>query len=232
MKTSLLKCYVVSCMVFMTLGCSFSPQVTGFHKGHKIDVNESLSPTVNSSSPSESSSDATAKSEDDPLLAIHTPKPASCINCHEAKRPTPTHYAKQDCVSCHSYPSFKNAAFSHNPTPTTCEGCHARPTTVGLRAYPNQGPPAAFDPNNPAEPGSGHYRGKDCVNCHATPSETVTKFAFTHSKPGPMACLPCHFNDGLNEHGANGRGDLTAFGNCFNCHQNFDKSVSRNWRRP
>lgn len=169
----------------------------------------------------------------DAILAIHTPAPASCINCHENKRPTePVHYPGKDCVTCHAYPSFKGGFFAHAPKPAVCEECHVRPITVGVRAYPNIGTPANFNPNDPTQPGTGHYRGKDCVSCHATPAENATQFTFAHAKQSPEACLPCHFRDGVGEHQGDNRGvELTGFGNCFNCHRNFDQTVRRDWRR-
>ncbi|WP_218109926.1 hypothetical protein [Oligoflexus tunisiensis] len=138
--------------------------------------------------------------------------------------------AKEDCVACHSYPSFKNVqAFSHIPKPPTCETCHARPATAGLRSYPNQGPPARFDPNNKNAPGSGHYVGKDCGTCHATPDEVAATFVFSHSAPKAEFCLPCHFNEGREEHDGDDDVMLRDFGNCFSCHQNFDRNDTRNF---
>lgn len=157
------------------------------------------------------------------LLALHENNTNSCVKCHEAKRPSPTHYAGHDCASCHKFPSFKGGFFAHDPKPTSCEDCHARPSMIGRRAYPNQGPPANFNANDPKALGSGHYRGKDCLSCHLTPKEGATAFVFTHTSPNPQACLPCHFNDGLAEHGNRGNVMLSGFGNCQSCHQNFAK---------
>lgn len=168
-------------------------------------------------------------SGNDPLAALHTGQ-KSCVACHEKDRPAPPHVAKEDCVACHSYPSFKNVqAFSHIPKPPTCENCHARPTTVGLQSYPNQGPPAGFDPNNKNAPGSGHYVGKDCGTCHATPNEGAASFVFSHSAPKPGICLPCHFNDGRGEHDGDDDVMLLDFGNCSSCHQNYDRNATRNF---
>lgn len=172
--------------------------------------------------PSGSTGTETSKTpSEDPVLALHQPMPTTCASCHESKRLTPDHYKGQDCAMCHKYPSFKGGAFAHDPKPATCEGCHARPTTVGLRAYPNQGPPANFDPNDPMAPGSGHYRGKDCSSCHQTPREGATAFVYNHTTPNPGACLPCHFNQGQRRHRNNNNVMLTGFGNCQTCHNNF-----------
>ncbi len=173
--------------------------------------------------------DETIPTATDSLALLHADQ-KSCVSCHEKSRPAPPHIVKEDCASCHSFPSFKTVkAFSHIPKPLSCEGCHARPATAGLRAYPNQGPPAGFDPNNKASPGSGHYVGKDCAACHNTPNEGATAFTFTHSTPKADFCLPCHHNDGQGEHAGDNAIQLQAFGNCFSCHQNFDRNAARNF---
>jgi hypothetical protein len=163
------------------------------------------------------------------LMALHLNQ-VTCVSCHEKDRPAQPHYGKEDCATCHSFPSFKTVKlFTHDPKPATCEGCHARPTTAGLRSYPNQGPPAGFDPNNKAAPGSGHYVGKDCAACHNSPKEQATSFTFTHSAPRADFCLPCHFNEGRGEHANDNDITLRDFGNCFSCHQNFDRNVQRDF---
>ena len=157
----------------------------------------------------------------DGLLALHEANKNSCVQCHETKRPNANHYPGKDCASCHKFPSFKGASFAHNPKPPRCEDCHARPAQVGRRAYPNQGPPANFNAADKTAAGSGHYVGKDCISCHSTPREGATTFSFSHTSPNPQACLPCHFNDGAEEHRNSARVMLTGFGNCQTCHQNF-----------
>ena len=159
----------------------------------------------------------------------HNPPPVSCVGCHEKDRPGAPHIAKNDCASCHAFPTFKRAAFSHSPKLALCEDCHTRPTTTGLRAYPNQGPPIGFNPNDAATLGGKHYVGKDCGSCHLTPDEGATAFAFTHSKPKADFCLPCHFNQGRGEHANDNDVMLNAFGNCASCHPNFDKAVNRSF---
>lgn len=163
------------------------------------------------------------------LAALHAEQ-KSCAQCHEKNRPAPMHYGKEDCATCHSFPNFtERKLFTHMPKPQTCETCHARPATAGLRAYPNQGPPVGFDPNNKAAPGSGHYVGKDCASCHATPAEGAMTFTFSHSTPKADFCLPCHFNDGRGEHANDPAIILRDFGNCFSCHKNFDRNATRNF---
>lgn len=162
-------------------------------------------------------------------LALHTPQPAACGGCHERKRPSATHYPGKDCALCHKYPSFATGTFLHNPKPTECESCHARPTQAGQRAYPNQGPPAGFNAADPKAIGGGHYVGKDCVQCHETPTANGARFVFSHSSPNPQACLPCHFNQGFAQHG--NRQYFTGFGSCTNCHSNFSVQTGRNFGR-
>ncbi|HYX32688.1 MAG TPA: hypothetical protein VE954_06210 [Oligoflexus sp.] len=163
--------------------------------------------------------------------ALHEPTPASCNSCHEKNRPAAPHIANKDCVGCHAFPTFKRVAFSHLPKPAVCEECHARPATAGLRAYPNQGPPVGFLANDPKAMGSRHYVGKDCISCHRTPDEGATAFNFTHSTPRADFCLPCHFNEGRDEHAGDNRAVLLDFGNCASCHRNFDVNVNRGWGR-
>lgn len=162
----------------------------------------------------------------------HTPAPAYCQECHGGQRPVTPHVQTGDCVDCHTHPAWKSAttAFTHTPKPDSCEACHTRPAQTYLRAYPNQGPPANYTANTDY-PGSGHLKGKDCVSCHLTPPEGVAAFSFSHSKPNPGVCLPCHFNKGQQEHNNDANVQLTGFGNCNDCHKNFDKAANRNWGR-
>lgn len=118
--------------------------------------------------------------------------------------------------------------FTHLPKPERCADCHERPEAVGLRAYPNQGPPADFDPAFPGTGGS-HYLGSDCISCHQTPAEGQTAFVFTHSQPNPEACLPCHYNEGQAQHAGSAVVDFSEKGNCHTCHQNFNAEVLRNF---
>ncbi len=155
---------------------------------------------------------------------------APCAQCHEPDRPTQNHIPSGECSSCHSFPDWQAvsiASFSHDPKPDECESCHARPET-GDRAYPNQGPPANFDPNA-ASDGSGHYLGKDCISCHQTPAEGEETFVFSHSQPQADFCLPCHFNGGRGEHANDGFAQLSGFGNCFECHKDFDANGNRSF---
>ncbi len=163
----------------------------------------------------------------------HDPMPQSCAGCHQETRPPLPHVSGGDCAQCHSFPDWKVVkldAYKHEPKPEACVGCHLRPTQVGNRAYPNQGPPAGFDQNNSNELGSAHYVGKDCGSCHLTPPEGATEWEFTHSKPNPAVCLPCHYNSGRREHNGENGVTLIGFGNCASCHNNFDRSTGRNWR--
>lgn len=158
----------------------------------------------------------------------YQPKPTSCGTCHNSKRPAAPHPTDGDCVGCHNFPDWKNAIFSHTPKPATCgDYCHVRPTATAQRAYPNQGPPAGFTEGGP---GSGHFNGKECVECHLTPPEGGTTFGFDHSKPSLKFCLPCHYDKGVEEHGANTSGyEMTGYGNCNTCHKDYDRNVRRRW---
>lgn len=126
-----------------------------------------------------------------------------------------------------SGPTANPSPFSHVPKPETCEDCHQRPEN-GLRAYPNQGPPSNFA-ENADYPGSRHYIGKECNECHGTPDEGSNIFTFRHSTENPNACLPCHYNEGQEEHLNDVDIVFSEFGNCASCHQNFNVDQTRNF---
>lgn len=153
---------------------------------------------------------------------------APCNQCHENDRPETNHVQNGDCVNCHSFPDWNlvsTANFSHLPKPDQCESCHLRPES-GLRSYPNQGPPA-----NSVEDDDGfkHYAGKDCISCHLTPDEGEQSFVFNHSQPQANFCLPCHFNEGQEEHINEDFAQLSGFGNCYECHTSFDVQNNRSF---
>lgn len=219
-----LACVFGLCILAIVTSCLRAPK----RVQNKSDVADSAADAIGIDA-SDGGNPADAPTISDGLAALHAEQ-KSCVSCHEKNRPAPAHYGKEDCATCHSYPSFANRKlFSHLPKPQSCETCHARPAGLGLRAYPNQGPPLGFDPNNKNAPGSGHYVGKDCASCHATPAEGANAFAFNHSTPKADFCLPCHFNDGQGEHVNDTNVILRDFGNCFSCHQNFDRNATRNF---
>ena len=122
----------------------------------------------------------------------HTPKPASCLSCHDSKRPTSLepHQAgqlggdKQECASCHNYPSWKPANFDHaKATLTSCVQCH-RTATKDDRPVPQNMHPSDV------------YNQIDCVHCHSNSTNTnswrdTTFDHMTHS-PAPTSCIQCH----------------------------------------
>lgn len=139
--------------------------------------------------------------------------PSSCRTCHITEKPTgsqgtvgltanltPTGglfdhstIGTSDCVSCHTTSTGANVGitwaggiYPHNPTPTTCLGCHTpaqRPT--GLVGSP------PFDHSTTGGTG-------DCVGCHASVPANVGKVwslgTFSHS-PVPSTCSNCHSSD-------------------------------------
>lgn len=143
----------------------------------------------------------------------HKPAPASCNNCHEAKRPVgligtpPFDHAiagKGDCVSCHKQPgvTWSGASFSHsNPVPTTCIGCHL-----------SKRPSAVVNGFDHSVSGTG-----DCVTCHKQPGVSWAATTYTHN-PVPATCANCHSADRpatlINRfsHTVAGQGD------CKSCH--------------
>lgn len=113
---------------------------------------------------------------------------ASCLPCHESKRPSLNHYPGQDCATCHTdstkpwtMPS-KSPHPGNNPFPSTCLNCHEskRPLTTKLPT--------------PGGTMNSHFAPKDCQECHAPRSNTVTVFKFDHNANGKSrtSCLPCH----------------------------------------
>lgn len=220
-----------ACLVFAAFGCMLVLVTSCLRAPKTPQALDAAAGEINGIEPANSSgvSDAQTPPVTGGLVALHAEQ-KSCASCHEKVRPAPSHFGKEDCATCHSYPSFSSVKlFSHMPKPESCESCHARPAVAGLRAYPNQGPPDGFDPNNKNAPGSGHYVGKECSSCHATPAEGAMAFTFSHSTPKADFCLPCHFNDGRGEHANDPAIILRDFGNCFSCHQNFDRNAARNF---
>ncbi len=120
----------------------------------------------------------------------HSPMPATCITCHENKRPLSVapHLAgqwgnKQDCATCHTYPSWKPAQFDHIKPLTSCIECHRTPTKDD-RPQPVTSHPSAF------------YNKIDCIQCH-TNSNNSKKWGdliFNHRThlPAPTSCMTCH----------------------------------------
>ena len=195
-------------------------------KENNSDKDAEKAPLRNSDSAKKSEK---AKNTGDPILKLHTPAPKECGSCHEDDRPTTDHYQDRDCASCHSYPDFKVAEFSHEPALVeNCNECHERPG-LGLRSYPNQGPPLGFNPDNPQEYGSGHYVGNPCTTCHLSPYQGAETFAFSHSEPSVKFCLPCHYNSGQEEHSTDPTINFTQEGNCGTCHTNFDVNNNRSF---
>lgn len=155
----------------------------------------------------------------------------ACTKCHADDRPALPHDQTQDCKSCHSFSDWKTTSYTHAAGLKECaESCHARPTEVYSRAYPKQGPPEGYDAADTDYDGYGHLYGKNCGECHISPGDGVNTWGFDHSKPKLNFCLPCHYNQGEQKHGTgNNSYDFTKFGNCVNCHKNYDKNVTRSW---
>lgn len=160
----------------------------------------------------------------------HTPTPTSCASCHNADRPVGPAGARRfdhsitvgmgDCVGCHAGRAgvdWTAAVYPHTPVPTSCNSCHSTNRPLVTR-YPGSNANVA-----------GHYDLKDCNACHVSRSATVTRFLFQHSNSVNQNinfCLPCHLQDGRDEHQGDNRVNLTGDGNCFDCHR-----TRRSWRR-
>ncbi len=96
-------------------------------------------------------------------VADHTRFTDPCSSCHESTRlgatkdlVTVPHGFGRDCAECHEYlatgPSWGPKAYTHNPTPKACLGCHSLPGEMS-----KFGKTTAH--------GGGQLRG-DCAPCH------------------------------------------------------------------
>lgn len=148
----------------------------------------------------------------------HTPAPATCMNCHENKRPLTSEPhkagqwgAKQDCVSCHTHPSWKPAKFDHVKPLTTCIECH-RTVTKDDRPLPKTSHPSDF------------YNQIDCIQCHtnSTNNKKWTDVTFNHKthSPTPTSCITCHEIKRPLSHTINPKISGMDKGDCKSCHTN------------
>lgn len=127
----------------------------------------------------------------------HTPKQASCVACHEIKRPAAPHIATGDCASCHTISNWvTTSAFDHNPKPTSCVSCHeVKRPTVSLH----------MNTSGAIVTTAAHYTAQDCVKCHMP---GVWTFAHT---PAQTSCVACH-------EVKRPAAPHTTTGDCFGCH--------------
>jgi nitrate/TMAO reductase-like tetraheme cytochrome c subunit len=132
----------------------------------------------------------------------HNPAQASCVACHEVKRPVAPHAATGDCVSCHTTTNWvATVAFNHNPAPTSCVSCHTKDRLTVNTGHNTKS--------------TGHYSlVADCVSCHLSPAASSTT---TWKSGSSKTCILCHLSKGINEHGssANSGGSHS---NCASCH--------------
>lgn len=148
----------------------------------------------------------------------HSPAPTSCMNCHENKRPLTKEPhmnnqwgAKEDCLSCHSFPSWKPAKFDHAKQLSSCIECH-RSATKDDRPLPKTSHPADF------------YNQIDCIQCHtnSTNNKKWTDVIFNHKthSPAPTSCMNCHEIKRPLSHTVNPRVSGMDKGDCKSCHTN------------
>ncbi len=167
-----------------------------------------------------------------PCEACHgegTPQtlPTACIDCHDADRPTPSHYPGQDCAECHVADGWDVGVTTllhtgHTGVPVT----DTAPTTTDVHA--SLAPDRKCwdchekdrkDPTHYADPAD-QAKSWDCGPCHAT--TTWTDDLYVHPARTPhathaagtlrdegtwvVACADCH------------PASLKAF-DCQTCHQ-------------
>jgi hypothetical protein len=115
----------------------------------------------------------------------HLPLPASCVSCHEIRRPVTvrgaSHVQSGDCNTCHSTNTWVLAA--HNPAPSSCISCHEirRPLTSSHVIL-----------NGTITTTNSHYGPQDCNICHSTNVGAFpTAWAFNHV-PKQTVCNTCH----------------------------------------
>jgi hypothetical protein len=162
---------------------------------------------------------------------------ATCLDCHLGSRPTmPVGLSnfnhatsgQGDCFACHKNAGgdWKTDAFSHTPTPTSCNSCHnsARPASSLYFAKDPTKPTINLYAHTTAYNG-----GADCVSCHTSVPANIgvrwTGGVYNHkTNTGATitTCQDCHYGSrptnlvGTSQfnHTTNGSGD------CFQCHKN------------
>lgn len=145
----------------------------------------------------------------------HIPSPLSCLGCHDKQpnsniafkgRPGLPHPAAGDCVTCHTFPSWKPPVmYKHNPKPTSCNKCHESKSSVALKQK--------------GRPGAPHPQGaRDCIDCHDYPAWKPA-IKFDHN-PTPPSCKTCHENKSPLDYKQKGRPSLPhpVERDCNECH--------------
>lgn len=148
---------------------------------------------------------------------------ATCIDCHTGSRPSSHTVASGkagECASCHKSPgvNWKNANFSHSPTPSACNTCHStsRPATTKFYPYDSSKPTLNLYAHTSAYNGT-----SDCVNCHTKVTANIgVKWSggyYNHKTAmgsTVATCIDCHVGSRPVSHtAASGMA-----GDCVACH--------------
>jgi hypothetical protein len=114
-----------------------------------------------------------------------------CLDCHEADRDGPGHYAGQDCAHCHTI----TAAWGNNSN---------HPFVLG---HPKPVPDPVADA---CEPNAAPSPVETCDSCHPVPTD----------RPGSYTCTSCHAKTPTDCRHSNGNfpGYVYADANCLGCH--------------
>ena len=146
---------------------------------------------------------------------------ASCIQCHEIKRPktTPPHGDNRNCIECHTANLVNNnrswnnlIQFDHSVQIESCAKCHQTKMPITT--------PHAAD-----QIGNKH----DCITCHTSSSWSEIKF--NHTTTATENCSQCHIAANRNSlpknephHPGMGYEQI----DCIRCHQ--ANGPSLNWK--
>jgi Class III cytochrome C family len=151
---------------------------------------------------------------------VHTNSLTTCSDCHSSERPSGLANGFDhsvggmgDCITCHTTNigvNWLGATFSHNPTPTTCAGCHS-----------SERPSGSVNGFDHSQGGMG-----DCAYCHAASAGVNWLGAAYAHNPVPTTCIACHAYERpttvMNgfDHSIGGMGD------CAACHKT---NIGVNW---
>lgn len=145
----------------------------------------------------------------------------SCMMCHEKDRKSASHFAGQDCKSCHTTTSWLlvSGGTGHTVSQSECASCHG---SGGVRDSIALLKPSHFD-----------IGGEDCLKCHQATKES----GFQNWKNGNAhsasltSCSGCHGAGKDQDSIAAFKPDHFSIGNqdCYQCHSSAKDNGYKNW---